>query len=142
MRNTCAISVRRCDRSGPIVAARWLRNCMRSCRQSASRAARHAARFVQRGLQRHGLAEQHEQVAAVDQQGQELAEAAADVPAFRDQQAEPGALAVRRASPEQADRHERRFEREVCGRRVDQRAQTGRDAPIDALQRRDPCGVP
>ena len=72
-----------------MVAARWLRNCVRSCRHRRRGPRGHAASFVQRGLQWQAFAEQHEQVAPVDQQGEKLAEAAADIPPFRDEQPEP-----------------------------------------------------
>ena len=98
-----------------------------------SRPARHAARLHERRLQLHRFAHQHEQVASVEQQGEQLAEPAADVPILGNGQAEPRALAVRRATPEQAHRDDLCRESQVVRRGRRQHAQYVRHAPVDPL---------
>ena len=74
----------RADRRGALVA-----ELHAQLPPQPARPAGHAARFGERRLQRQRLAEQHEQVAAVDGERQQLAEASADVPVLGEQQPEP-----------------------------------------------------
>jgi hypothetical protein len=78
--------------------------------------------------QPHRIAEMHQRAAAVDEHAQNLAEAPDQHPIFGEEQAPQARLLVRRASPEDRNRHQVDVELRIGGRRSDQLHEDARRA--------------